>query len=84
MIRSFAEWFEQAESREIGLAEFVERREVKETGVSREAVRKRIADALAVMRHAVKEGLEETGTSPSGLTGGRSGRLVAEGPRLLG
>ncbi len=49
----------------------------------REAARKRIADALAVMRHAVEEGLEETGTSPSGLTGGRSGRLVAEGPRLL-
>ena len=84
MIRSFAEWFEAAESQGLGLAEFVERREVKETGVTREAVRRRIEDALAVMRHAVQEGLEEPGTSASGLTGGRSGRLAARGPRLLG
>ncbi len=84
MIRSFADWFEQAGSDGIGLAEFVERREVKETGASREAIRRRIEDALAVMRRAVQEGLEESGTSPSGLTGGRSGRLAADGPRLLG
>jgi len=84
MIRSFAEWFEAAESQGLGLAEFVERREVKETGVTREAVRQRIEDALVVMRRAVEEGLEEPGASPSGLTGGRSGRLAADGPRLLG
>ncbi len=84
MIRSFAEWFEAAESQGLGLAEFVERREVKETGITRETVRKRIEDALVVMRHAVEEGLEERGASPSGLTGGRSGRLAADGPRLLG
>jgi len=84
MIRSFAEWFEEAESQGLGLAEFVERREVKETGVTGEAVRKRIEDAIAVMRHAVEEGLEEPGASPSGLTGGRSGRLAATGLRLLG
>ena len=84
MIRSFTDWFEQADSLGIGLAELVEQREVRETGVSREAVRKRIADALAVMRQAVEEGLEVTATSPSGLTGGRSGRLVSDGPRLLG
>ena len=84
MIRSFAEWFEQAESLEVGLAELVERREVRETGAAREVVRKRIEDALGVMRRAVEEGLQESGTSPSGLTGGRSGRLAAGGPRLLG
>ena len=50
MIRSFAEWFETAHRLELSLAEVVERREVKETGVSREAVRKRIVDALDVMR----------------------------------
>ncbi len=59
MIRSFAEWFEAAESQGLGLADFVERREVKETGITREAVRKRIEDALVVMRRAVEEGLEE-------------------------
>jgi L-serine dehydratase len=84
MIRSFAEWFEQAESLGIDLAAFVERREVKETGATHEAVRRRIEDALAVMRRAVDEGLAESGTSPSGLTGGRSARLVDGGPRLLG
>lgn len=84
MIRSFAEWFEQAESQGVGLAEFVERREVKETGVPREAIRARIEQALSVMRNAVREGLEEPGASPSGLTGGRSGRLASQGPRLLG
>lgn len=84
MIRSFAEWFEAAESRELDLAEVVELREVKETGVPRETVRKRIEDALSVMRHAIEEGLEGDEASPSGLTGGRSGRLAADGPRLLG
>lgn len=84
MIRSFAEWFEQAESLGVDLAEFVERREVKETGVPREAIRKRIEETLAVMRQAVRQGLEESGPSPSGLTGGRSGRLAEGGPRLLG
>ena len=54
MIRSFAEWFEQAESLGVGLAELVERREVRETGAAREVVRKRIEDALAVMRRAVR------------------------------
>jgi L-serine dehydratase len=84
MIRSFAEWFEQAGTEGIGLAEFVELREVKETGVTRVAVRQRIEAALGVMRQAVQAGLEESGASPSGLTGGRSGRLAADGPRLLG
>jgi L-serine dehydratase len=84
MIRSFAEWFEQADTAGIDLAAVVERREIKETGVSREAVRERIEAALSVMRRAIDEGLAETSASPSGLTGGRSGRLAAEGPRLLG
>lgn len=84
MIRSFAEWFAAAESQGADLAEIVERLEMKETGASREAVRDRIADALAVMRHAIDEGLERDTATPSGLTGGRSGRLAANGPRLLG
>ena len=84
MIRSFAEWFEVARSEGLDLAQVVERREVKETGVPREAVRSRISDALDVMRNAVRQGLEGDVASPSGLTGGRSGRLAAEGPRLLG
>ena len=84
MVHSFAQWFEEAESSGLDLAEVIERREIKETGVPREAVRQRITSALDVMRNAVEEGLQEGRTSPSGLTGGRSGRLAAEGPRLLG
>ncbi len=84
MIRSFADWFQESESRGLDLARTVERLEVKETGASPEAVRERIRGALAVMRQAVDEGLAETGVSSSGLTGGRSGRLLGDGPRLLG
>ncbi len=84
MIRSFAEWFEKADATGLGLAELVERMEVKETGVPGEVVRQRIRDALGVMRQAVQEGLAESAVSPSGLTGGRSGKLAAHGPRLLG
>ena len=84
MIRSFAEWFEQAEAGGIGLAEVVERREVKETGVSREAVRKRIADALAVMRHAVDEGLAiDEPRRPGSRVDGRAG-WSQRGRELLG
>jgi L-serine dehydratase len=84
MIRSFEEWFGEAAEQGIGLDEYVARREVRETGTSAEAVRGRIADALAVMRHAVEQGLGDASATPSGLTGGRSGRLDANGPRLLG
>jgi L-serine dehydratase len=84
VIGSFAEWFEAAESGGLDLAAVIERREMKETGASRETIRRRIADALTVMREAVREGLEVEDPSPSGLTGGRSRRLGEDGPRLLG
>ncbi len=84
MIRSFSEWFEAAATEGLDLPEVVERREMKETGAARAEVRGRIADALSVMRQAVEEGLSDAEATPSGLTGGRSGRLVAQGPRLLG
>ena len=84
MIAAFAEWFREAEARGLDLARTVEALEVKETGASPETIRKRVRDAVAVMRQAVAEGLTETRPSSSGLTGGRSGRLLEDGPRLLG
>jgi len=84
VIRSFAEWFEAAEGRGVDLPRVVEMRETRETGASPEDIRRRIGQALSVMRHAVAEGLETDDPSPSGLTGGRSARLLAGGPGLLG
>lgn len=84
MIRSFEEWFREAEADGTDLPRWVERRETKETGAYVEQVRRRISDALAVMRRAVEEGLARPDPTPSGLTGGRSGRLAQRGPGLLG
>ncbi|HSM09002.1 MAG TPA: L-serine ammonia-lyase, iron-sulfur-dependent, subunit alpha [Gemmatimonadota bacterium] len=84
MYRSINDWFEAASSADIDLPTAVLRVEIKETGVSEERIRARIAEALGVMRQAVAEGLESDEPSPSGLTGGRARRLVADGPRLLG
>jgi len=84
MIRSFGEWFETAEARGLDLPDEVRRREIGATGCTAEFIRDRIEDTLAVMRRAVQEGLETLEASPSGLTGGRSARLAAHGPGLLG
>ncbi len=84
MYDAVQDWFDEAEAEGISLAEAVLRREVKETGSSREEVRARIADALATMDDAVREGLASDEESPSGMTGGRARRLDREGPRLFG
>lgn len=84
MFRSIAEWFELAARDGLDLAEAVLRREAKETGVDPEAVRRKVADVLAVMRGAIDEGLASEDESPSGMIGGRARRLVRSEVRLVG
>jgi L-serine dehydratase len=66
------------------LPEVILAREVEETGATREQVRDRVRHTLGVMRGAIDEGLKGQERSPSGLTGGRAARLMADGPRILG
>ena len=56
---------------------------MKETGADEAEIRRRVAEALAVMREAVREGLAIDEPSPSGLTGGRARRLASEAPGLV-
>lgn len=84
MFTSIAAWFETAESKALSLPAAVLDIERRQTGESDEAIRRRISDALTVMREAVAEGLTSTEPSPSGLSGGRAKRLDDRGPRLLG
>lgn len=83
MFTSIAEWFEQARQTGAPLPEAVLRREMKETGADEAEIRRRVAEALDVMREAVREGLATDTPSPSGLTGGRARRLAAEAPGLV-
>lgn len=82
MFTSIAEWFEQARQTGSTLPEAVLRREMKETGADEAEIRRRVAEALSVMREAVREGLATDTPSPSGLTGGRARRL-ATAPGLV-
>lgn len=84
MFRSVAGWIREAEEAGVDLAEAVLRREAKNTGVDPEGIRERIRETLRIMERAVGEGLSSEERSPTGLTGGRARRLVAEGPRLFG
>jgi L-serine dehydratase len=84
MFTSIAEWFEQARQTGSTLPAAVLRREMKETDADEAEIRRRIAEALDVMREAVREGLAIDAPSPSGLTGGRARRLAAEAPGLVG
>lgn len=84
MFRSIEGWMARAAADEVSLARAVLSLEVKETGMEPEAIRRRIAGNLEVMEHAVAEGLNSTHPSPTGLTGGRANRLLANAPGLLG
>lgn len=75
---------EDAERREVSLAEAVLRRESKNSGLEPEKIRTRILETLKVMESAVVEGLSSDERSPTGMTGGRARRLMAEGPRIFG
>ena len=84
MFTSIAEWFETAERNGTSAPETVLRREAKETGADEAEIRRRVAEALDVMRAAVQEGLAIDEPSPSGLTGGRARQLASKGPELMG
>jgi L-serine dehydratase len=84
MHRSIVALLDDARAHDRPLPEVVLRAEVAESGRSEEEIRDRIRQTLGVMRQAIAEGLEGNVRSPSGLTGGRAARLLADGPRLLG
>jgi L-serine dehydratase len=84
MHRSIAALLQDARDQDTSLAEVVLRAEIAESGRSEEEIRQRIRQTLQVMRRAIDEGLQGDVRSPSGLTGGRAARLLADGPRLLG
>lgn len=84
MFRSITAWLDEAEAAGVDLAAAVLLREVRDTGADPEEVRERIRKTLAVMRDAVEEGLSSDERSPTGMTGGRARRLLAESPRLVG
>ncbi len=84
MFRSIEAWFGEAAEKGLDLAEAVLAREVRNTGVPPEEVRTRIRETLRVMKGAVEQGLHDDTPSPSGMTGGRSGRLMRSTSGLLG
>lgn len=84
MHRSIESLLKDASDSGRGLPEVVLAREVEETGTTPDQVRARIRRTLTVMRAAIDEGLKGEVRSPSGLTGGRSAKLWADGPRILG
>lgn len=84
MHRSIAALLQDARDHDRSLADVVLRAEVAESGRPEEEIRQRIRQTLQVMRRAIDEGLQGDVRSPSGLTGGRAARLLANGPRLLG
>ena len=84
MFSSIAAWIDGAAQANQTLPEFVIAREVKETGAKPDAVRDRIIATLATMQAAVDEGVASDEQSPTGMTGGRARRLLAEAPGLLG
>jgi L-serine dehydratase len=84
MHRSIAALIQDARDHDRSLAAVVLRAEIAESGRPEEEIRQRIRQTLQVMRRAIDEGLEGDVRSPSGLTGGRAARLLADGPRLLG
>ncbi len=66
------------------LGEAAVAREAAEQGTTREAVIRRLDEALAVMEEAVAEGLTGSARSRSGLTGGDARRVATSAPGLAG
>lgn len=84
MFRSIEEWIEDAAAGGVTLPEAVLRREARNTDVEPDAIRSRVESTLGVMREAIAEGTSSADPSPTGMTGGRARRLLADGRRLMG
>ncbi|MDD6682920.1 MAG: L-serine ammonia-lyase, iron-sulfur-dependent, subunit alpha [Clostridiales bacterium] len=61
----------------IGLAEAARRGEMKNSGLSREEIDRRMQEALLVMRQSAEKGFDENLKSMSGMTGGQAAKLHA-------
>ncbi|MBE5771760.1 MAG: L-serine ammonia-lyase, iron-sulfur-dependent, subunit alpha [Clostridiales bacterium] len=61
----------------IGLAEAARRGEMKNSGLSREEIDRRMEEALLVMRQSAEKGFDENLKSMSGMTGGQAAKLHA-------
>jgi len=84
MHKSIESLLRDAEETGRSLPEVVLALEAQESGRRPDEIRDRIRKTLGIMRSAIEEGLRGEVRSASGLTGGRSARLLADGPRLLG
>lgn len=61
----------------IGLAEAARRGEMKNSGLSREEIDRRMEEALQIMRQSAEKGFDENLKSMSGMTGGQAAKLHA-------
>src|SRR5690625_2856348 len=84
MHKSIESLLRDAEETGRSLPEVVLALEAQESGRRPDEIRGRIRKPLGIMRSAIEEGLRGEVRSASGLPGGRSARLLADGPRLLG
>lgn len=66
-----------AAAQEIGLAEAARRGEMKNSGLTREEIDRRMADALQVMRQSAEKGFDAQLKSMSGMTGGQAAKMYA-------
>lgn len=76
MFTSMRELLELAAALELPISEVMLRREVEETGRSREEILERMRGHLATMEAAAREGLDQAERSASGLSGGDAKRLA--------
>src|SRR5690625_553393 len=84
MHKSIESLLRDAEETGRSLPEVVLALEAQESGRRPDEIRDRSRKTLGSMRSAIEEGLRGEVRSASGRTGGRSARLLADGPRLLG
>jgi len=72
---TFASLLEDAQQQQISLAHCVQAREAADSDISTDEVRARLAEALTVMREAVRQGSSPDTKSRTGLTGGDAAHL---------
>ncbi len=76
MFSNIKELVQLATGRYTSISEVMIHREISETGKGREEIFSFMKKQLSIMKHAVEEGLTQTVSSPTKLTGGDAKRLV--------